>query len=296
MFLNIYIDFEQNPDRNMDVKNIKTEDSPLDLSVRRDSIDTRKTPSPYSSSGLSESSLTTPSEPRTEEPHSSLYNLYPFDVPRLSSRMSPQEYNHHVFGLYNTNDINDASSESSNVNADTHNIPMIMGTDGKLTRPFKAFPSNGLYPLDCHTNPEFQEYRLHALEEIRANNGGQMIITNPRMRRTSSSTLHLSNAELSNSDLNNPSSNMENEDTSAANDSSMKRDSAYYERRKKNNAAAKKSRDRRRLKEDEVSIRAVFFERQCIGLKLRLEAAYAIIAKLESKLGVKESNSFQELK
>uniref|UniRef100_A0A182SZC0 BZIP domain-containing protein n=1 Tax=Anopheles maculatus TaxID=74869 RepID=A0A182SZC0_9DIPT len=51
------------------------------------------------------------------------------------------------------------------------------------------------------------------------------------------------------------------------------KDSAYYERRKKNNAAAKKSRDRRRIKEDEIAIRAAFLERENIELKFELAAA-----------------------
>ncbi|XP_050069690.1 protein giant [Anopheles maculipalpis] len=57
-----------------------------------------------------------------------------------------------------------------------------------------------------------------------------------------------------------------------SNGSSVK-DSAYYERRKKNNAAAKKSRDRRRIKEDEIAIRAAFLERENIELKFELAAA-----------------------
>uniref|UniRef100_A0A182VQW7 BZIP domain-containing protein n=1 Tax=Anopheles minimus TaxID=112268 RepID=A0A182VQW7_9DIPT len=64
--------------------------------------------------------------------------------------------------------------------------------------------------------------------------------------------------------------------TTAAQSSSSSasvKDSAYYERRKKNNAAAKKSRDRRRIKEDEIAIRAAFLERENIELKFELAAA-----------------------
>ncbi|ETN58402.1 hypothetical protein AND_010023 [Anopheles darlingi] len=59
----------------------------------------------------------------------------------------------------------------------------------------------------------------------------------------------------------------------AAGPTSGLKDSAYYERRKKNNAAAKKSRDRRRIKEDEIAIRAAFLERENIELKFELAAA-----------------------
>ncbi|CAF0830706.1 unnamed protein product [Adineta steineri] len=47
--------------------------------------------------------------------------------------------------------------------------------------------------------------------------------------------------------------------------------SSYSERRKKNNEAAKRSRDARRIKEDEIAIRATWLEQE--NLKLRLENA-----------------------
>ncbi|XP_053669416.1 protein giant [Anopheles marshallii] len=76
-----------------------------------------------------------------------------------------------------------------------------------------------------------------------------------------------------------PSSRAESSGTAAtpalnhSNSGSSVKDSAYYERRKKNNAAAKKSRDRRRIKEDEIAIRAAFLERENIELKFELAAA-----------------------
>jgi hypothetical protein len=45
----------------------------------------------------------------------------------------------------------------------------------------------------------------------------------------------------------------------------------YFERRKKNNEAAKRSRDSRRVKEDEIAIRAAFLEQE--NLQLKWEAA-----------------------
>jgi hypothetical protein len=48
------------------------------------------------------------------------------------------------------------------------------------------------------------------------------------------------------------------------------KDSAYWERRRKNNEAAKRSRDARRMKEQQVAMRAQFLEQENIQLKLEL--------------------------
>ena len=48
------------------------------------------------------------------------------------------------------------------------------------------------------------------------------------------------------------------------------KDAAYWERRRKNNEAAKRSRDARRLKENEVAVRASFLEQENIQLKMEL--------------------------
>lgn len=108
------------------------------------------------------------------------------------------------------------------------------------------------------------------LEQIHAANGGNAVINNPKMRRitTKSSSQETNNNEPAfepcmdkmDENLNSPSS---------GND----KDEAYFERRKKNNAAAKKSRDRRRIKEDEIAIRAAFLERENIELKFELASA-----------------------
>ena len=50
-----------------------------------------------------------------------------------------------------------------------------------------------------------------------------------------------------------------------------KKDSAYWERRRKNNDAAKRSRDARRMKEEEIALRAVFLEQD--NMKLRAEVS-----------------------
>ncbi|XP_054729421.1 protein giant [Anastrepha obliqua] len=62
------------------------------------------------------------------------------------------------------------------------------------------------------------------------------------------------------------------------------KDANYYERRRKNNAAAKKSRDRRRIKEDEIAIRAAYLERQNIELLCQIDALKAQLAAFTSKM------------
>ena len=48
------------------------------------------------------------------------------------------------------------------------------------------------------------------------------------------------------------------------------KDAAYWERRRKNNEAAKRSRDARRLKENEIAVRASYLEQENIQLKMEL--------------------------
>ena len=50
-----------------------------------------------------------------------------------------------------------------------------------------------------------------------------------------------------------------------------RKDDAYWERRRKNNEAAKRSRDTRRMKEEEIAMRAAFLEQE--NLKLRAQVA-----------------------
>lgn len=45
------------------------------------------------------------------------------------------------------------------------------------------------------------------------------------------------------------------------------KDEKYWQRRKKNNVAAKRSRDARRLKENQITVRAAFLERENTALR-----------------------------
>ncbi|XP_074387763.1 hepatic leukemia factor-like isoform X3 [Zonotrichia albicollis] len=51
------------------------------------------------------------------------------------------------------------------------------------------------------------------------------------------------------------------------------KDEKYWSRRSRNNAAAKRSRDARRLKENQISVRAAFLERENAALRLEVAAA-----------------------
>lgn len=162
--------------------------------------------------------------------------------------------------LQHTPPAEDDSSETSSLNkhmVNSYPFQMVVGRDGKLARPFKAYPRDPLsiasFPvLNAQSAEKFEIFRRHMLKQIRAQNGGQPTITNPKMRRTSSraESTHIADSEAIINNNNSDSSN------------SGVKDRAYYERRKKNNAAAKKSRDRRRIKEDEIAIRATFLENE----------------------------------
>lgn len=199
--------------------------------------------------------------------------------------------------------------------------PMIMGRDGKLARPFKAYPRDPLSisagfttseAIDAQSVDEYNAFRKRILHDICEANGGTPTLSNPKMRRIAKSTSsnNSNGSELTVSSSSNTAlaagliqaaavaaasiaaerKNIQDAqqkmaddadmDTDAVNDAASLdydgsvKDSAYYERRKKNNAAAKKSRDRRRIKEDEIAIRAAFLERENLELKVKLAAAY----------------------
>ncbi|KAM3654661.1 hepatic leukemia factor-like [Ammospiza maritima maritima] len=70
------------------------------------------------------------------------------------------------------------------------------------------------------------------------------------------------------------------------------KDEKYWSRRSRNNAAAKRSRDARRLKENQISVRAAFLERENAALRVEVAAARrelqrfrAILARYEAQHG-----------
>lgn len=178
------------------------------------------------------------------------------------------------------------SSPIETASAESTNYPMIMGRDGKLARPFKAYPRDPLSisagfttseAIDAQSTRDYGSFRKRMLIDILKSNGGTPTISNPKMRRFSKKSSSKSSASMS---LESSQNTLALDAESDANDSGSVdnegtvRDAAYYERRLKNNAAAKKSRDRRRVKEDEIAIRAAFLERENLELKVKLAAAY----------------------
>jgi protein giant len=168
-----------------------------------------------------------------------------------------------------------ASSQKSPSSSVNSQGMMVVGRDGKLSRPFKAYPRDPLSLaaagsiLDSSSAEKYSVFRKRMLEQIHAANGGNPVINNPKMRRITSKG---SNHETNNNEIAYDSGS-EKRQIQSSPSSGNDKDEAYFERRRKNNAAAKKSRDRRRIKEDEIAIRAAFLERENIELKFELAAA-----------------------
>lgn len=336
----------------------------LDLSRRRDSVETRKTASPYHSSSFGDGSpstlhdsptttTTTASKSNALNRSETPVNHFPLPVVPLhqysgtsigQSRRSPPAYpssiylcqpkrenisphafggtvgspkstqadcsdnvhetfHHHRSSVASNQDdhirpysiqavalqkhiaqvhltTSEESSEACSVSMmpQSNQYPMVVGRDGKLARPFKAYPRDPLSItasfttasdtlMDNQSAEKYHSFRKRMLEQIHAANGGQPTISNPKMRRTSSKLLDSGVNTPATSPYNMPDCSkqrlheefhndaLNNNNNSDSGSGSIK-DSAYFERRKKNNAAAKKSRDRRRIKEDEIAIRA----------------------------------------
>lgn len=69
------------------------------------------------------------------------------------------------------------------------------------------------------------------------------------------------------------------------------KDEKYWQRRKKNNVAAKRSRDARRIKENQIALRAAFLEKQTENLKDELEKMKKENQKLKALLAQYEKKS-----
>jgi protein giant len=171
-----------------------------------------------------------------------------------------------------TSNISSSSSTASSQKSPSSGV-MVVGRDGKLSRPFKAYPRDPLSLaaagsiLDSTSAEKYSVFRKRMLEQIHAANGGNPVINNPKMRRMNTKSC----SEANNNETSFEAAKIEQSQKSPS--SGNDKDEAYFERRKKNNAAAKKSRDRRRIKEDEIAIRAAFLERENIELKFELAAA-----------------------
>lgn len=372
---------EQMMDNRFDLADIKC-DVPIDLSRHCDSVETRKTPSPYNSSafgGESSPSLLNESpnslrrsnsnashfdgthNNRADTPNrylpSSAYNQrnystasttcnkstkFPYESDRSLSpdeemplQQSHSDRLHHRYmtdqqlsmlnvskedlsiwqsiALQNLQNVPgtahaiDSSAANDTIARDIRPFPMLLGRDGKMARPFKAYSSDPLsiaaaVPasdsfIHRFSAENFNVFREEMFKKIHEGNGGRPTITNPKMRRTSHRGSGTGDANTENDRINgmefgkqyqqqqqqpndaSPQNKPQSvqADSNESNDTDRNgggkdpiRDSAYFERRRKNNAAAKKSRDRRRIKEDEIAIRCAFLERENLELKYEL--------------------------
>lgn len=187
-----------------------------------------------------------------------------------------------------SNDVPSANISSSSSVASSQKSPsssitshatqasiLVVTREGKLSRPFKAYPRDPLSLasagsiLDGTSAEKYAVFRKRMLDQIHAANGGSVVVNNPKMRRISNK----SSCEDTNNNNNNNETVFRDSGDDKTRVSGSDKDEAYFERRRKNNAAAKKSRDRRRIKEDEIAIRAAFLERENIELKFELAAA-----------------------
>lgn len=370
-----------------DLSDMKCE-APIDLSRRCDSVETRKTPSPYNSSafgGESSPSLSNESpsslmrsnssgsnfdgtlshnnrsdtpnrylqsaayiqrnfstasttchnstkfpygsdrSPSPDEsmalhhPHSHHRYMHDHQISMLSGNEDELNRFLHAFALQKLQNIPATAigggTGNDTITNDALPFPMMLGRDGKVARPFKAYSSDPLsiaaaIPasdslIHRMSTERYNLYREEMMKKICEANGGRPTITNPKMRRTS----HRSNGGAENDQNNsmdfekqqqqqqkphkNAASSQDQShsvqaDSNVSSDTNHSgkeplKDSAYYERRRKNNAAAKKSRDRRRIKEDEIAIRAAYLERENLELKFELAATKQQLAKFLEK-------------
>ena len=68
------------------------------------------------------------------------------------------------------------------------------------------------------------------------------------------------------------------------------KDDKYWSRRKKNNVAAKRSRDARRIKENQIAMRASFLESENDNMKIELDALREENELLRKRLAKYEAN------
>lgn len=284
-------------------------DDVLDLSKRANSPATRKTPSPaHSTSSLGSICSTQygslydpipPSSSPTTMMHSPSYGISPGQMFSMYCQ-NIREQNGQAPNLRDfVESVSDPRIPSEKLDQLTKNIlqtyplpPQATYHDRKLSRPFKCLPRDPeqipahfaacdlLKPNPLKQVESYMEFRKRALEEIRVANGGHRTTTNPKMRRMNSGNGRgdqLSDESRSDNESYNT-TNQENKDnssnendTTSSTTNGIVKDAAYYERRRKNNAAAKKSRDRRRLKEDELTIRNEFLQRQNIELNSKID-------------------------
>lgn len=281
-------------------------DTPIDLSRRCDSVETRKTPSPYSSAfGSCSPSLMNDSPTsshnasisqhrrRSHTPthhfNSAEYMRARFTIPAndFEPKIEAGE-DYHMQHRLMQNPINETTIPSYLLDIDPVQLemqrklmeipaatasvlaaqsPNPQSLNTKSSRPFKAYQENP-FLSDLMVDENYAQFRDQTLEAIRQQNGGQLTVSNPRMRR--------------NRQRNDDIASSQSDDASNAGNGDIGpiKDNAYYERRRKNNEAAKKSRDRRRQKEDELALRTTYLEHENMLLRVQLSTIKKQLAQM----------------
>ncbi len=264
------------------VKNLSPARSPLGIYEKFDTLPNVRKIEEFSheekqrepSSAMKSFPITAASPHEHYERYEKIENSHFHSTPQLQSPMI--EHDHEDSNDAPSANISSSSSVASSQkspSSSTNQSMMVVTREGKLSRPFKAYPRDPLSLaaagsiLDGTSAEKYAVFRKRMLDQIHAANGGSVVVNNPKMRRISIKT---SSEEANN---NEPAFKDISDKVPKLPNGSSDKDQAYYERRRKNNAAAKKSRDRRRIKEDEIAIRAAFLERENIELKFELAAA-----------------------
>ena len=128
----------------------------------------------------------------------------------------------------------------------------------QLPFPFPAAPATEMTKLSMDSQDKYNEFRERMMKNMEA--GAK--VKGRRHEVSTSSGTEDSNVSLDMSQGGGPQHH-----STPTRDG---KDAAYWERRRKNNEAAKRSRDARRMKENEVAVRASYLEQENIQLKMEL--------------------------
>lgn len=229
------------------------------------------------------------SPPSTSSASSSIESPIDFSS-RRSTDETPTDYSSPSSpnGQLLSNMLQNIQSNNSLTN---NNFPLLLtNKNGKPTRPFKAYPRDPLMlPIGfCSTTTSEQNNLLGEAIMRATNNRKRLGTSQDRQKQHQSHSTPTTNTHFISSAgtqilqppkkrhrvMENPTLQHEelNSNKQIQNESNnLVKDDAYWERRRKNNEAAKRSRDARRIKEDEIAIRAALLEQE--NLKLRLEVS-----------------------
>lgn len=250
-------------------------DAPIDLSRRCDSVETRKTPSPYSSAFSSTSpTFNSPTSsngsvtPIHYNPTEYMRSRFTLPTTEFESKPESNDYHHHHMHVMPENIPSYMLEMDPMQRKLIAELPVNLPQESKTARPFKAYQENP-FLSELLVDENYTQFRDQTLEAIRQQNGGQLTVSNPRMRR-----------------VRQKSNETQQSDESMNGGSGPIKDNAYYERRRRNNEAAKKSRDRRRQKEDELALRTTYLEHENMLLRVQLSTIKKQLAQLFEKKAI----------